>query len=399
MASKHKINYGFITIATALIFVGIAVLVFGIINGASEPIAITPLIVQRIQSGEIAAVPISSNSISLEGEMLSIPKNITQEDAKLALERANEIVSELARQGFSNLYVRDKYIEAKQAFEGENITKILSEINSIQNLTQRNYALSLLFGVKQVLNSSNLTQEKIGNNYTKVFEYVIDIQKRQKQTYDIADAIKVLEFVVVPLNRSVINFSEVDAQFLEIQNRFKNEQFEGLLFLINSTYKKIDQTIIESTRARAIYKASKRTLINFVANNYKSLIIGTSILLVAGLILFNELRIISLSKKVIDKESEKKILFSLIKNAQQEYFTDGKISKRMYDSKIKQYREKIAKITTNAIVTLKNIEKKEDYRSYYIFDKNKIHVQSSQIRSNHLKNKKEIQEKLINKKR
>lgn len=394
MASAHKINYGFIAIATSLIFVGIAVLIFGIINGASEPIEITPRIIQRIESGEIAAVPISSRSMSLTAEILRIPENITQEDAKQALDLANEIVSELARQGFSNLYVRDKYLEAKQAFEGENITKILAQINSIQNLTKRNYALSLLFGAKQVLNSSNLTQEKVGNNYTKVFEYAIDIQKRQQETYNLADAIKVLEFVVVPLNRSVINFSEVDAQFLDIRKKFKNEQFEGLLDLINSTYKKIDQTIVESTRARAIYKASKRTLIDFVGNNYKALIISASILLVAGLILFNELRIISLSKKVISKETEKKILFSLIKKAQVEYFTDGKISKRMYDSKIKQYREKIAKINAGAIVTLKNIEKKEGYRSYYVFDKNKIHFQSSQIRSNHLKNKKEFKKSL-----
>lgn len=361
--SKNITN---IIIATLLFVFGLSAMFTTVLKFSDgEDAMLTPQIVKDLAENPLPPLPEIKHISELNATQLQMPENITETAALTSLLESKKIVDELKRQNFSNLFVRDLYLESKTAFDGENVTRILREINQTKNETQRKLAYALYFGAKKVLNGS----EKIGENYSKVFENWILIEKRQREVYRFADAIHLLEDTVNSLNRTTINFSDVDEEFNLVRTKFDNEQFSDLSALISDTYKKIDQTIIESSRIRTIYKASRNALVYFVRVRYKELIISMIIMSIAGLILYNELKIKNLRKKIDDAASERKIITSLLKRAQENYFIDSKISKRIYDAKIKHFREKTVKLNAEIPVFAKKLLEKEGYRKYYIFSK------------------------------
>ena len=277
------------------------------------------------------------------------------------MQRSKEILGQLEREGFNALYVRDLYLASKRAYEGENITLILEEINKIQNETQKAYAFTLYFGAKKALNGT----EKVGEDYAQVLKNLQLIELRQNETYALADAIKLLEHKVSTLNSTVYDFSSVFEQFTDIKTRFANEQFDGLFVLINSTYPKIDQVMIEQSRFRALYRASKRTISNYARTYYKTFIFTLVIICLAGVVLFNEFSIKRLSRLIAEYDAERKLITGLIKRAQEEHFVRGKLGKSMYDVKIKQYRSRSLKLNSEIPVMKSRLEAKISYRGYY----------------------------------
>jgi len=354
-------DYSFIILATLLVIVGVSVSVFSVVNNPADDLNI-PIVVKKIKMSEIPAAPAANSYLSINKTII-LPLNVTEENSKIALDTAKNIVDEMQRQGFNNFYVRDLYIEAENAFNGKDVDKILEELDSVQNNAEKESLSKLYLEIKNAANDGR----KFRENYTLVFERAVQIQKRQQQTYELADAINVLKDVVSSLNRTVVNFSEVDTQFALINLKFHDEQFDGLLPLIDDTYSKIDHSIIESSRLRAVYKASKRTLLNFVVARFKSLLIGLAISFIAGLIFFNEIQIIRLARMIDDKERERRVIALLVKKSQESYYLNNKISRNMYSAKIKQYRSKIIRLNSDIPVLKKNMMAKSKYRKYYSF--------------------------------
>lgn len=363
----HKQQTTHFMLATILTTIGIAIALTSIASWTQPDQKITtPAIVKELEKNPVPTIT-NLKSTFLNDTITEIPDKITDEQAKLALEKSKQIYEQLQQQNFGYLYSRDLYLESKKAYEGENITKLLQEINQTQNKTQKNNLYKLYSNAKKILNGS----QKLGENYTKVFENLILIQKRQKQTYELSDAISLLQETINSLDRITINFSEADAQYIQIKQKFQNEQFDSLNETISDAYTKIDQTIIESTRLRTIYKSSKRTLANFLKTNYRAILFNTLLLTIAGLIFNNEYLIKKYAQKINEGIEEKKILTMLIKKAQDEYFIQTKISRRIYDAKIKKYREKITRLTAEIPVLQKKIEQKNKHRQYYMLIKQK----------------------------
>ena len=285
---------------------------------------------------------------------------ITEEDAFHALVRAQEDIAQMQRANLGIVFTTDTLIKAKKAFAGENITAILQEIEKINDTAKKQYAMTLYLATLKAAAG----ETKVGENYTQVLELCDLIRQRKDEAYKLMDDLQLLKMELNSLNRTIANYTPADKLFADATTAFKEERYEEARQDISETYEVIQTITIESTRMRALLKASRRNLKNFVKDNWGKLIIGAIVLIFIICYIIDKKRYFKLKHKIKDWKIEQNVLQKLTKQAQRDYYQKGSISKSMFDIKLKKYKARETTIKEQMPVLLAN---KKKYQWPFIF--------------------------------
>ena len=281
----------------------------------------------------------------------SIPV-ITEEDALAALAEIQKDIEDMKYAKIGTVYMQDKLYEAKEAYTGRNITQILAEINKLSNESRREYADLLIEATK------NLAQNKtkIGENYTKTVEIAANVRARKNQAFAMMDELTLLELKIASLNRKIADYTESDRIYDRAREAFNQERYDESAGLINETYSKITEITVESSRARAVLKASQRTIGKYAQKYWPELIIAFIILGITGIYGYDKIKYYRLHKRTKEMLAEQKAIDRLLKKAQAEYFQEGKISKATYTMKMTQLKERKSSIRSEYPVLEKELQ-------------------------------------------
>lgn len=306
-------------------------------------------------------------------ENITVPENvtappvkiITEEEAFNALVQAQDDVAEMQAAGLGADFVNDKLMEAKDAFAGANVSQALQQIGETQSEEQKKYAMGLyLAALEAARTEAGENYTKIGENYTKVVEISDLIRDRKEQAYKLMDDLELLELDMNALNRTIANYSAADYLYEKARTAFQEERYEESRDMINQTYESITTITIESTRLRALLKASKRTIVNFAREHWQGIIITAVVLVILGLYVYDKASFIRLKRKIKDMTIEDSTLMKLMKEAQKDYYQEGEISRKMFDIKMQKYKERKTEIKEQLPVF--NAEKKE-HEKLFVF--------------------------------
>lgn len=277
---------------------------------------------------------------------------ITEQDALAALAEIQKDIEDMKYAKIGTVYMQDRLYEAKEAYTGRNITQILAEINKLSNESRREYADLLIEATK------NLAQNKtkIGENYTKTVEIAANVRARKNQAFAMMDELTLLELKIASLNRKIADYTESDRIYDRARAAFNEERYDESAGLINQTYSKITEITVESSRTRAVLKASQRTIGKLIQKYWPELIIAFIILSIIGIYGYDKIRYYKLRRRTKEMLAEQKAIDRLLKKAQAEYFQEGKISKATYTMKMTQLKERKSAIRSEYPVLEKELQ-------------------------------------------
>lgn len=170
------------------------------------------------------------------------------------------------------------------------------------------------------------------------------INSLKKSAFKIKDELDTLEERINELEKSNINLSKVKSTFRQAEKEFEDERYELAGNKIEKTYEQISTAQAATTKIKAFYEATGKTLYNFVKNNYKKIVVAVVVIIIVSFVFYRKLKIRLLEKKKKELKHRKKVLQDLIKKSQYNYFDKGRISESTYKTRTSKYGEMIRDI-------------------------------------------------------
>lgn len=267
--------------------------------------------------------------------------NYTSEEITIMMNESSLSIKEMQSNGFSTLYVEDKFNEAEKIFTQAYYASILrGEINvSDFEKMQARESLSLI---------SWRTLD-----YSAVVPILNEIENHRNQAFEINDLLFSLE---IELNDFYGNFSKLDpipisvSSFIEAKNSFIADRYNETQNFIVKSKESFEAEKLDSSRFNILQRGVKGFFLRFW---YVFLII--LILIILGVVFFyKKFKIYSLRKKIDFMRHEEKVLNDLMKEVQTQRFKEEKISGLVYNTRMNKYKERLQEIKQ----TLPVLEKK-----------------------------------------
>lgn len=240
-----------------------------------------------------------------------------EEEARMLISEGEEILEEMQALGYSTAYIEDLLFEAKRV--------MAKEFKTI-------------------------------DDYEFIREIHAKINKRKEETLFLHDKIQLAKKYIAGLDRSAGNFSEIDARYESVVNRFNRGQFKELREDIDLIYTRAEEIMIEQSRMQAYLKASQRTLKNYVKNNWLELLIGFVLVLIVITYASDRIYRRKLQHELEDFKIEKKTIKRLMKKAQEDHYAKGKISKAKYTLKMKHLKNREVEISEREPVVQERVK-------------------------------------------
>jgi len=209
-------------------------------------------------------------------------------------------------------------------------------------------------------------EEKTGSaDYSKVIETANSVAEIRKEAFEVNDELNALNSRIEELSKSQ-DMSEAIAIFNEAKKEFEDERYEQAKEAIDRCYQKINELQATSTKIKAIYKASTKTLAGFFERNYKVIAVIVFIALIIYFI-FRDKIALNLVKKGIERlQLEKETLAEMIKQTQFDYFQKGSMSESMYrvrETKFGELTRDIERRLSIERFKLEDIKKRKEKRA------------------------------------
>jgi len=216
----------------------------------------------------------------------------------------------------------------EMASAGFSVIKVNDTITDATNLYNANLAL----------------EEKTGAaDYSSVIDKVASIEGIKSDAFETYDELTALESKLKESAKNT-NMSEAETIFEEAKKEFYDERYAQSSVLIETCYKKIIETEATSSRIRALYEASTKTLAGFFQRNGPTILIVLAVLLILFAIFKKRIYTHFIKRNIQRLGLEKEILGDLIKKAQTEYFQKATISEATYRVRINKFGELIRDI-------------------------------------------------------
>ncbi|MBI4016216.1 MAG: hypothetical protein HY363_00810 [Candidatus Aenigmarchaeota archaeon] len=293
---------------------------------------------------------------------LVVFENITEPyddaDAALALVVVQETIEGLQDNALPVFYAGDKFFEARKAYEGENVTGIVEELLQITDAKQRERTFAKL----------NLTvgSRKINFDYASAVKLSRDAVEHAQKLHTLQERVTLLNYTVAQVNRSAYNISELDIFLGAISAQLQNEQNIDLIGgMIVQAYARLDELLVEHSRAVVLLKASQRTLKNFILTNWKSLLILVFVAFIVGVISVNELRIYLFEEKINNLHLEFQTLEKLCRKVQNDRYVEKTLTKSDYGVRMQQYKSRMTAIQHTLPVVKGSADRLRHHRKYY----------------------------------
>jgi len=142
----------------------------------------------------------------------------------------------------------------------------------------------------------------------------------------------------------------------------ENERYSNARDLLTQVTPTLDQIQVDATRLTTKLLAQKNRFFEWIMNNLLSILSALLVIVLFVIVFYKQLQIILLQKKINGLLIETEVLQQLMKKAQKEYYTDGKITKSMYAMKTEMYKTRQEEIKSLLPVLKKEVEKRQQQR-------------------------------------
>lgn len=283
-------------------------------------------------------------------------QEITEEQAFDAILEAQDNIQEMTDSGFNTTMANDLMQDARNAFAGENYTKLLLETERINDTRKREQAKKLIEAAKNALGDKK-------GDYPTVLLKTSEIIELRNRAFEVYDLMLALDMRIKELS-SIIELKDAGQKLSEAKTYFYSESYDDAEKTANEGFAIVDRKAAEATELNLLYRAGKENLEFFLRENWKKLLIGLFIALVFGLIFYKQLSIILAKKRLDSLRLERQVLLDLIKKAQYERFNLGAITNKEYEIKTSKFKERIVEVEKEIPVleekfTLKGIKKEK----------------------------------------
>jgi hypothetical protein len=177
-------------------------------------------------------------------------------------------------------------------------------------------------------------------DYQTVLEKTESISSRKQQALEILDSVRAMEIRIDDVSQ-IGDISRARAKFEEGKRAFNRENYaeaEDALFESERYLREVEG---EYSVLMARASAARDNIFSYLEKSWRMLVL--SLLLVFAIIGISYPWVSRARERSMLKNMklERKVLGELIKKVQKEYFTGMKGSRRIYDIKIKKYRDKM----------------------------------------------------------
>lgn len=226
-------------------------------------------------------------------------EDVSKEDALKAIDDARADVQEMEEQGIGTAFVNDVLGDAENALSNRNYQQVLEKTEAISD--------------------------------------------RQERAFEIMDSIRALELRIDEVS-GIGDPSKAEERLSEANAAFKNENYGEAEDAVFDGERYLQQVEGEYSIVKARYSAARDNTVSYVKEHWKTLVL--SILLIFAVIAVSYLRISRMKnmKMLENMRIKRKVLDDLIKKAQMDYFNEAKISRRVYEMKMRKYREKMLEL-------------------------------------------------------
>ena len=229
-------------------------------------------------------------------------------NASNSIKTAEGIMSDMLQKGFNIASINDSISEAKQLY----IVQVMEE--------QKNQTA----------------------NYDLIIRKTSYVLQTRDKAYKANDELTILKSRLD--STKGINLTEINSIYDSAKTEFNNERYDLVLELVNNAYSKLSEAEAEASYGNAIINAVQTTFIGFFKNNWKILLLITFIAVGTLIFTWRKIKLYKIDRKIIRLGNEKKVLISLIKKAQIDYFEKKNLSETAYHIKLQKFSELIRDI-------------------------------------------------------
>jgi hypothetical protein len=271
-------------------------------------------------------------------EELDANFSFTREDALQALSESEDILAEMKEGGFSGVYVSDLLLEANNVFQQAEYADILrGDVDS--TVFEENKARQAL----SLINWRNI-------NYSDILVYTSEIAETKDLAFLVSDMLTIQETIlgakrdesgeIISFAVDGINLERFRFLINEVEDAIADSRYRDARVLAEQLEEEVDIRRTETLTSLVTGK----NLGNFLKKNWYWVLLVIVILGIGIYYAYNSIRKKLLTKKVGRMKAEAKVLLGLMKKAQIERFKSNKVSKLVYDIRMKKYEERLQKI-------------------------------------------------------
>lgn len=300
-------------------------------------------------SWNITGSVIEGQGYEVEDVVIASDLVVTEQVALDFIEEAETVRDRMFENNFSTTFVDDNLIEAKREFEKVKYAEVLRNSSSSAEDIQK---------AREILSLVNW--EEI--SYADILVYINIIKERESAAFDIYDLLVVSEIKIKDYADKEVDVLEAQDVLDEATIAFYEDKYEDAQILIEDVRDVLELELAQSTRVSVLARGAK----NFFQKNWFYIILFLFLFGILGFFLFEKIHRNLLVKKVYKLKIEQGVLSRLIKRAQIERFKEHKISKTIYDLRIKKYGEKINEIKEILPVLEKELVKNHNFKTSLI---------------------------------
>ena len=277
----------------------------------------------------LAVMIVPAHALPKPGE-----EDISARSALNAIVEAKIMIDEMRDEEMNSSYVRDIWIEAKQNFQGAPYNNLWLEINE-SGLENKKLYLEILEEAQEAYKEG-----KRYPDYERARKQALVIKEARNKAFQLLDEMRALELKIADYEHLGVNVTEAKEKYKTAEELFKSEIYEEAETEMKDTDELLEAKRAELTLVNALKEASKTFLQKYWIHLLVTLLIFTG----TGITTWKITARVRAKNKVENLKIELETLDKLMKKAQMERFSTGKLPETTYRVRMTKYREKISDI-------------------------------------------------------
>ncbi|MFA6907663.1 MAG: hypothetical protein WC263_02445 [Candidatus Micrarchaeia archaeon] len=257
----------------------------------------------------------TSNATPAQGEapihvvIVNIAYGAKHNETLSQLNAANASISKMAQDGLPSQNAADLYGLARQWFDGQE-------------------AIELSGGRPK---------------YDFTLQKIAEISDLVQGTYRVNDDLEALSGRMAAADAGA-DLASTKSLYAEAAREFKDGRVERAKTLINQAYDEVTSAESQAVHSRTIGESARRTIENFLADNWKTIAYAALALLVIFFLFQKQIRKAMVNARMRALLRERGVIESMLKSLQRDYFEKKNVTDLTYRVKTKKYGDIIRNI-------------------------------------------------------
>ncbi|HKL23935.1 MAG TPA: hypothetical protein VJ912_01225 [Candidatus Nanoarchaeia archaeon] len=257
-------------------------------------------------------------------------RNISREEAVMAINKSYEIMFDLEEEGFYVKNINDTIIEAERILRIVDYAEVLRDDGS--DFTDEKKAREAL----EFIDWKEMT-------YKDVFLKAREVNEIREKIYSLYDEMVAVSIEIEHLEERGENVESFNQEFEQINDSF----YRGRYNEVESDLEELKTEVDDMRSEVNFFKSAGQRFVDFTEENY-FLFSAIVLVLIAGSYFgIRRYRIYKAKKDLKAYRARRKAIKKLIRDSQKERYKTGKMSAMMYNVKKDLYDEKIENINAN----------------------------------------------------